>query len=386
MATSVSNIAKALARNTDAICIPKPRAVLGSHAGNVFAVNAPADTGLPTPPNSISPGLPAHGLKARSQHETLGYPLEQIDSDIDLQDADDHASNHVGLHPVKSNFPGSHEEHGHITPAFLAKYHLPEMMIDKGPLAIRHLMNELARTLPGFAEIPPAKARRIVVGGLENRSGGGPTGDIEFEKVGWGRWDARIRSHGARDQTMKVIQENRLPRFVASGVPRHSSAALGIPTSNGSRRKTRRVSHGSWTADSSHFDQGDRMATDVAEHDADMMSIDGEPDQTSRYFGAPVEGRAMDMDSASDTDEEDWAAIGAEALRGKSPFASFSAPRLSQLRRRSRTKSPFGALRSVTQTHYDIVTNRQNQLDFSGFEGDSQEREAIEALLRMGSM
>ena len=65
----------------------------------------------------------------------------------------------------------------------LAKYHLPDIMLSHGPLAIRHIMGYLTTSVPGFAGIPPAKARRLVVGALEGRGGegGGVDGDVEFE-------------------------------------------------------------------------------------------------------------------------------------------------------------------------------------------------------------
>ena len=68
------------------------------------------------------------------------------------------------------------------------------------PLAIRHIMGYLATSVPGFAAIPPTKARRLVVASLE-RSGGDPGlphGGVVFEKVGWGRWDARRRGQPPR--------------------------------------------------------------------------------------------------------------------------------------------------------------------------------------------
>ncbi|RPB28345.1 hypothetical protein L211DRAFT_751284, partial [Terfezia boudieri ATCC MYA-4762] len=75
-----------------------------------------------------------------------------------------------------------------ITPSLLAKHYLPGILLQHGPLAIRHLTAYLIASIPGFSNIPPAKQRRLVVGALE---AGGVNGDVIFEKVGWGRWDAR---------------------------------------------------------------------------------------------------------------------------------------------------------------------------------------------------
>ena len=60
-----------------------------------------------------------------------------------------------------------------ITPAMLAKHHLPGIMLGNGPRPIRYVMGELTQSVPGFSRIPPAKARRLVVAALESRDGGG---------------------------------------------------------------------------------------------------------------------------------------------------------------------------------------------------------------------
>lgn len=160
---------------------------------------------LPTPPNSISPALPPHGLKAQLQKARL----TPIDSDLDLQDGQDEAA---GVHGSPRSSP--YDSAGAITPMMLAKFHLPEILLSHGPLAIRHIMGYLTTSVPGFAGIPPAKARRVVVSALEGRGGGGEggglDGDVEFEKVGWGRWDARRRGPAvARYQCPPRITDKR---------------------------------------------------------------------------------------------------------------------------------------------------------------------------------
>ncbi|KLU89340.1 hypothetical protein MAPG_08312, partial [Magnaporthiopsis poae ATCC 64411] len=87
---------------------------------------------LPTPPNSISPALPPHGLRAQLQRARL----DPIDSDLDLHD---------GTHAAGASRSGSppYESSGAISPSMLAKHHLPEILLNHGPLAIRHVMGYL---------------------------------------------------------------------------------------------------------------------------------------------------------------------------------------------------------------------------------------------------
>ncbi len=165
---------------------------------------------LPTPPNSLSPALPPHGLRAQLQRAKL----ELVDSDLDLDLLDGQA----GLHGAGALGSPPFDSAGAITPVMLAKYHLPEILLSNGPLAIRHIMGYLTTSVPGFAGIPPAKARRLVVGALEGRGsggeGGGLHGDVVFEKVGWGRWDARQPGQPPRDPAA-----HRLSPHYADGIP-----------------------------------------------------------------------------------------------------------------------------------------------------------------------
>ncbi|KAJ4169964.1 DNA-binding proteins Bright/BRCAA1/RBP1 and proteins containing BRIGHT domain [Fusarium falciforme] len=111
---------------------------------------------LPTPPNSISPSLPPHGLKAQLQKAKL----DPIDSDLDLHESSDHG---------RSVSPAL-EASGAITSSLLARYHLPEILLNHGPLAIRHIMGYLTTSVPGFSGIPPTKGETTGRGSV-GRSG-----------------------------------------------------------------------------------------------------------------------------------------------------------------------------------------------------------------------
>jgi hypothetical protein len=332
---------------------------------------------LPTPPNSISPTLPAHGLKAQLQKARL----EPIDSDLDLQDGRDH---HAGGRFALGSPP--YDSAGAITPTMLAKFHLPEILLTHGPLAIRHVMGYLTTSVPGFAGIPPAKARRLVVSALEGRGsggeGGGLDGDVEFEKVGWGRWDARRRG-----------QPSRARRASPTSSPLYEDGA--IPILKGSSWKadrSRLAPYGSSHGDGDSavaFSHDDRDIT-MLEHEADRMSMDGSA--SASCSEAPEDDVVMNDDPEDVTDDEDWAAVGAAALRATSYSASAQG-RTDQAAFSSRVYASGGGLRSFSAT---AGMARPPQLatfgtfDFSGSAlaatSDAQEREAVEALLRLGSM
>ena len=313
---------------------------------------------LPTPPNSISPALPAHGLKAQLQKAKL----EPIDSDLDLHDSA--SSGRRSLSPAALE---SLEAAGTITASMLAKYHLPEILLSHGPLAIRHIMGYLTTSVPGFSGIPPTKARRLVVGALEGRGGeggGGLEGDVEYEKVGWGRWDAKRRGTVNRDH---------------QGTP-PSSYGSAIPISKASGRGAR-VSRGE---EAFHFSHDDNDIHMMMETEADRMSLDGSA--SASCSEAPDDDVAMNDDPEDVTDDEDWAAMGAAALRAES-YPTMAAAQTDGILR-SPNFPPVGGLRSFSVNSGMARPPQPTNLDLTALVGasDAQEREAVEALLRLGSV
>ncbi|KAI1374549.1 putative Sin3 binding protein-domain-containing protein [Hypoxylon crocopeplum] len=327
---------------------------------------------LPTPPNSISPTLPPHGLRAQLQK----VKLDSIDSDLDLHEGADHS-------PVGSP---AFESAGAITPALLAKFHLPEILLAHGPLAIRYIMGYLTTSVPGFAGIPPPKARRLVVAALEGRGqghgveGGGVNGGVEFQKVGWGRWDARRRGQPTRDAISR--------QTVVEGNP--SSYPTSIPISKGagwnadrSRLNARAASRGNSAA----FSHDERDVT-MMESEVDKMSLGSlDGPASASCSSAPDDGDMIMNDDPEDaTDDEDWAAVGAAALRA----ASYSSPteaRQGTNYLSSRVYNSCG-FRSFSGNTGMLREPRLDNIDLDALaaSSDAQEREAIQALLQLGTV
>ena len=330
---------------------------------------------LPTPPNSISPALPPHGLKAQLQKARL----TPIDSDLDLQDGQDGPLAAARVSPGSSPYDSA----GAITPVMLAKFHLPEILLNHGPLAIRHIMGYLTTSVPGFAGIPPAKARRVVVSALEGRGGGGEggglDGDVEFEKVGWGRWDAKRRGQPSRDAIAR--------RASPTSAPYQGS----IPIGNGSAwdaGRSRLTAPGSsgGDGDSAAFSHDDRDIT-MMEDEADKMSMDGSA--SASCSEAPDDDVDMNDDSEDVTDDEDWAAVGAAALRAAS-HSNSAQGRTERDLFSARVYTSGGGLRSFSANAGMARAPQLGNFDLSasalGAASDAQEREAVEALLRLGSV
>ncbi|KAI5859399.1 putative Sin3 binding protein-domain-containing protein [Durotheca rogersii] len=339
------------------------------------ARSVPATTrthSLPTPPNSISPTLPPHGLKAQLQKARL----DAIDSDLDL---------HEGVAPDRLGSP-SFESTGAITPALLAKFHLPEILLNHGPLAIRHIMGYLTTSVPGFAGIPPPKARRLVVAALEGRGqghgveGGGVHGDVEFQKVGWGRWDAKRRGQPTRGATSRKLAREGDSDLAPTSIPISKGAGRNADRS---RLNARSTSNGN----SATFSHDDRDIS-MMENEADKMSLDSldGPASASCSEAPDDEDMIMNDDPEDATDDEDWAAVGAAALRA----ASYSSPteaRQSTNYLSSRVYNSCG-IRSFSATSGMLREPRLDNIDLAALaaSSDAQEREAIQALLQLGSV
>ena len=427
---NTSIVAMAVAGTTASVNIPKHENASFWAGRDSFAAVAarslpakkqPAE--LPTPPNSISPSLPPQGFQGRSSEAPPTPPVPtHFDSDLDLQDAVDHA-NAQGRprHGLAVNRGldqmADMDTAGAITPGLLAKHHLPGILIDHGPLAIRHVMGFLTTSVPGFSGIPPAKARRLVVGALEGRGGdgeqGGIDGDVIFEKVGWGRWDARRRGQSPRDaQAMPPSQHHRPTRPTSQG----HHPALQIPGQHARPDRGREpTSTTSMAGESAAFSHDSEMEygrsvgeVSMLEHEADKMSLDEEDSCSS---SEPPDHPTLDYELDDATDEEDWASIGAAALR------QGSFPRTSTSRREPTNHSysthlhpnagrrgggpPSSMLVKAVPASQPPVTYQNpsrrdapvhgglsvSPLPNGALDGsDLQEREAIEALVKLSSI
>ncbi|KAE8349364.1 putative Sin3 binding protein-domain-containing protein [Aspergillus coremiiformis] len=368
--TTTSSIAMALAGKTASVDIPKPRS--GFTSGGRDSAHSGHPTMLLTPPNSISPTLAPQAFNGQGVRHPVSPPFaaSHVDSDIDLGDADGNAQDARDL-----------DSTGVITPGMLAKYHLPEIMIQQGPLAIRHVMGYLTTSVPGFSRIPPAKARRLVVAALEGRGTdekrGGPANDVIFEKVGWGRWDARRRGEPLRD----VQHQNLSPPSSFSNS--FSQRGIQIPA----KRKSLQPYGSSITGESAVFSFTEMdYGGHISEHEADKMSLDGNENEYCSSSEAP-EDEIQDEDWGEEdvTDEEDWAQIGAAALRARSLNGGGGFVNGHHPSHQLRGGGPAASSLAKSAPRKPPI----QQLGFSlpdGMVGDTEERAAVEALLRLGSM
>lgn len=362
--------------------------------------------GLQTPSSSISPTLQPIYSPGPAGRQTSGDHLGATtpESDHSLAPSPPIAGSYSppqGFYPASSSLLAAQTAGSAITPSLLAKHYLPNILLQHGPLAIRHLTAYLISSIPGFSNIPPAKQRRLVVGALEGRGGssgtgessgalaaGGVNGDVIFEKVGWGRWDARKKG----DPPREIV-----PRGPNQGVPGISVMPPGMDGTAMSPDVR------SWTGESGVFlhSEDERSRRSISPlsspaEEADKMSMDEDVSMRS--------SSSSEDDDADVTDEEDWAKMGAEMLRRQaSPINSdaFSAGGV-----RSAMGSPnvqilygsWGASGSSFPNHrFQSLGHAESFRHSSTQEGafgywdngekrNREEQEAIEALVKLSSI
>ncbi|CAL9731357.1 hypothetical protein MOUN0_L06964 [Monosporozyma unispora] len=117
--------------------------------------------------------------------------------------------------PLSTTTPEAIAAANQVTPERLS-----ELLINKGPLAIRYITKELSRTIPCFIDLSASKQRRLIMSAME-------TGDIKnnrlFEKIGWGQWSIRVVPSKDFESQRKLInlQNNEVKLFHQS-TPTHS--------------------------------------------------------------------------------------------------------------------------------------------------------------------
>lgn len=406
-------MAQAAPTTAMALASPAPSFDVTKVRDNEGGVNATAATreheklngALLTPPNSNSPDLSSHDNNISSGMQSP--PPIDIEQEMDLQEPGNHQTGsdneHANLPPEPTGTPLSKyalsglDASATITPAMLARDHLPRIMLGAGPRPIRYVIGELTHSVPGFSRIPAPKARRLVVAALESRHGGGVDGNVTFSKTGWGRWDAHVKGSGpsSKDSGVGSFHEGH------GSPPRSDRSSYGYAMSNGdsgvhlmARRRPHGYrsrdhhsgSYGSWKTTSSHLREEDEfqiedVMMDVPENEADKMSLDGSLNEE--------DDESSSMNDDTDT-EDDWAAAGPAALR-KASLPTPGAPRLdyNALAIPGRYGAQRSGSRRPSQLHSASLPRRPGMMRRASLDPSNatpEEKAAVAALLSLGSM
>jgi hypothetical protein len=145
----------------------------------------------------------------------------------------------------------------------------------------------------------------------------------------------------------------------------------------------------------SDLDYGDHEDVTMLEHEADKMSLDGNGDPRDYCSSSEAPEDAIPDEEWNDgdiTDEEDWEHIGAAALRAGSLNSGGGLVHTSGPSMHSKRQPPrrYGGGPASSA----LAKSMPGNIPFSPFSfplpdsigGDSEERAAVEALLKLGSM
>ena len=203
-------------------------------------------------------------------------------------------------------------------------------------------------------------------------------GDVIFEKIGWGRWSARRHGEPTQERSFHTSS----PPFSIVGSFQQRGVEMERRLSEANGRHPYRASVGDFSTAFSYTE--DYMLreyddVDMLEHEADKMSLDGD-DGREYCSSSEVPDDLPDEElEGDDTDEEDWAQIGADALRARSLNGSGGFIRSSNVAARAKPL-PLGFLGA------DAGPTASTAPKPGPRNIGIQERAAVEALLRLGSM
>lgn len=89
-----------------------------------------------------------------------------------------------GPKPISTSSPAGLAAAQMVTPSKLSA-----LLLERGPLAIRHITQTLGAEIPSFKDLSSSKQRRLIMSAMES---GDVDSSVVFEKIGWGQWSAKV--------------------------------------------------------------------------------------------------------------------------------------------------------------------------------------------------
>ncbi|KAL3238338.1 Stb3p [Nakaseomyces bracarensis] len=102
--------------------------------------------------------------------------------------------------PLSTSSPEAMAAASMVTPQLLSN-----LLINRGPLAVRHITNALFKEIPDFQKLSSSKQRRLIMAVMES---GDRQNHIIFEKIGWGQWTAKVVPPHNFDELLKITNIN----------------------------------------------------------------------------------------------------------------------------------------------------------------------------------
>ncbi|CCD26012.2 uncharacterized protein NDAI_0G02370 [Naumovozyma dairenensis CBS 421] len=151
-------------------------------------------------------------------------------NDINTKPDDTNANKNITLDPsiahqrsVSNNKNSNNIVSGSVTPRKLS-----ELLMRRGPLAIRHITQALNEDITNFKDLSSSKQRRLIMGAMDD---GDKDNRIVFEKVGWGQWSARqLDDNEDFNTVLDITKKNNLKVRDAASTAKDDNNNIGINT------------------------------------------------------------------------------------------------------------------------------------------------------------
>ncbi|QEU61040.1 Stb3 [Kluyveromyces lactis] len=127
--------------------------------------------------------------------------------------------------PISTTSPEAQQAAQQVTPEKLS-----QLLLEKGPLAIRFITKALSKEIPKFADLSASKQRRLITSALES---GDEINSVVFAKIGWGQWSAAKVEDPAdfvKQRELTNIANSKIKDQMASERRRSSGAGVIAPT------------------------------------------------------------------------------------------------------------------------------------------------------------
>lgn len=129
------------------------------------------------------------------------------------------------IKPLSTTTPEAIAAANQVTPERLSN-----LLLEKGPLAIRYITKELSLSIPCFKDLSTSKQRRLIMSAME-------TGDVKnnrlFEKIGWGQWSIKVVPSEDFESQRKYINLHNLEVKLL-----HQSSGGPVTTTTTTRKRT----------------------------------------------------------------------------------------------------------------------------------------------------
>ncbi|AQZ15871.1 STB3 (YDR169C) [Zygosaccharomyces parabailii] len=206
--------------------------------------------------------------------------------------------------PISTSSPAGLAAAQMVTPSKLSS-----LLLEKGPLAIRHITQTLGAEIPSFKDLSSSKQRRLIMSAMES---GDQQRSVVFEKIGWGQWSAKLVTPEsfAQEREATNVANAKVKDIVSQeSQRRRSSSSHGTRKPQLHSKKSSVLAAPAVTAPSPPPDHP-QPAGDVLYIDENALASDDDDDENledrdGQFLRSNLKKEEVGEDDEEDEDEDD---------------------------------------------------------------------------------